>query len=509
MTGAGSGTEMPELLRRAMTLHRQGRDDEAETSYAQFLVAEPDHAQALRLRGILARQRGEIALSMQLLEEAARIAAVDPEPLCELALSRITAGDYDAAERALRDAIARDAESLKAQANLGALLQHRGHVAEAIDCYRRVLVLDAADLETRCNLANALGEAGRADEALAEADAALEIAPGHPILLATKGAVLVGAGDYGRAIPVLADAVAENPADDMAWTNLAHAQLRLGQRAGAAASLRRAADANPDNARAVSDLVNLLAADGGGDEALGLAGHFLERHPGERLVVAAYGYALHEVGRREAARRIFDYRNLVRPIDVEPPPGFDDLQSFNAALAERIRADRSLQPDPAGKATRGGQQTGELNLLGDPVSAALKALIDTAVTGVSAELSAGYGGHPAMAFRSAKWTLRPWGVILEAGGAQAPHMHPIGWLSGVYYVELPQDMDEGAGHGGWLEFGAPPERYVLATVPETHVVQPAEGRLVLFPSYFYHRTLPFMSGGSRVCIAFDVIPAIA
>jgi hypothetical protein len=30
--------------------------------------------------------------------------------------------------------------------------------------------------------------------------------------------------------------------------------------------------------------------------------------------------------------------------------------------------------------------------------------------------------------------------------------------------------------------------------------------LLLFPSYFYHRTLPFRSAEQRISIAFDVVP---
>jgi hypothetical protein len=37
-------------------------------------------------------------------------------------------------------------------------------------------------------------------------------------------------------------------------------------------------------------------------------------------------------------------------------------------------------------------------------------------------------------------------------------------------------------------------------------VAPAPGRLVIFPSYFHHRTLPFASGEQRISIAFDVMP---
>jgi hypothetical protein len=30
--------------------------------------------------------------------------------------------------------------------------------------------------------------------------------------------------------------------------------------------------------------------------------------------------------------------------------------------------------------------------------------------------------------------------------------------------------------------------------------------MLLFPSYFWHRTVPFESERERICVAFDVIP---
>ncbi len=32
-----------------------------------------------------------------------------------------------------------------------------------------------------------------------------------------------------------------------------------------------------------------------------------------------------------------------------------------------------------------------------------------------------------------------------------------------------------------------------------------EGRVFLFPSYLYHRTIPFSGPEQRICIAFDVL----
>jgi hypothetical protein len=37
-------------------------------------------------------------------------------------------------------------------------------------------------------------------------------------------------------------------------------------------------------------------------------------------------------------------------------------------------------------------------------------------------------------------------------------------------------------------------------------VQPTPGTLVLFPSYFWHGTIPFNTTDERITVAFDVVP---
>ena len=60
-----------------------------------------------------------------------------------------------------------------------------------------------------------------------------------------------------------------------------------------------------------------------------------------------------------------------------------------------------------------------------------------------------------------------------------------------------------------IEFGAPPETFVLTKKTPVRLVKPKEGLLVLFPSYFYHRTIPFEGDEERVSIAFDFVPEFA
>lgn len=498
------------FLDAAMTAHRAGRLADADSLYRRALEADPRNARAARLRGILAREQGALAPSARYLARAVELAPDDPEPRAELALTCMAAGDLDGAEQALRAALDRVADHGKSLANLGALLQYRGRLGAAIECHERALALAPHDVEVRCNLVRALAEAGRAVEALALCEAGLVAAPGLPALLAASGAVYLDLGDFDAAAHALEGAVVRFPDDDLAWVNLAYVRVRRGEHGRAVEALRAALRANPDGARATADLVNLLAGTGGVSEALALAADFLAAHPGERHVLAAQAYALRDAGREAESAALLDLEQFIRVDEPAPPAGFATAAQFHAHLCRLVESDASLTPGPPGKATRGGFQTGELDLTSDPALAAFGCLIGGAVRDAAAAFAAaGLGAHPLMAYAAPEWSLRVWGTVLEAGGHQAAHIHPLGWLSGVYYLQVPADMDPGGVQAGSIEFGAPPERFLVSRPPTVRRIAPRPGRLVLFPSYFYHRTLPFAVRERRISIAFDVVPRAA
>ena len=96
---------------------------------------------------------------------------------------------------------------------------------------------------------------------------------------------------------------------------------------------------------------------------------------------------------------------------------------------------------------------------------------------------------------------------LRAAGYHNNHVHPRGWISSAFYVDLPDDIAAASNHDGCLAFGEPG----IATTPPLsaqHVIRPAPGMLVLFPSYFWHGTVPFTSDQTRLTVAFDVLPDI-
>jgi len=278
----------------------------------------------------------------------------------------------------------------------------------------------------------------------------------------------------------------------------------------AVTALRQAVSSNPYNARAVADLANALTARNEAAAALELCSGFLHEHPAERLVIAAHALALLNAGQAEAARALTDCKGLIKVHDLPCPAGFSTLNEFNATLAQTIRDDPSLLANPASKSTYGGAQTGEIDLNSTPALRAFAVLIQQAVKEAVTEWqTAGLQDHPVLLPASPDWSLRTWGTVLRAGGRQTPHMHPLGWLSGVYYVQLPAAMTERSAESGWLEFGQPPPRFVCRTQPDVQRIEPLPGRLLLFPSWLWHQTLPFDADGERISIAFDVMPRTA
>ena len=98
-----------------------------------------------------------------------------------------------------------------------------------------------------------------------------------------------------------------------------------------------------------------------------------------------------------------------------------------------------------------------------------------------------------------------WSVRLHRDGYHTSHVHPRGWISSACYIQLPDSMTAGHTGEGILSFGAPG----MITTPSLDAewsVRPEVGQLVLFPSYFWHGTVPFQSEQPRLTVAFDVVP---
>lgn len=196
--------------------------------------------------------------------------------------------------------------------------------------------------------------------------------------------------------------------------------------------------------------------------------------------------------RRTEALEWMDVDTLLHQ-EALPLPGITDTDAFHSALMQETTESGSFRYEPFDLATRKGQQTSVL-LNGTTSTPVLLSAIRGAIDRHVARLRP---DSPFTRSMPKAGALDAWMVRLGPGGRQAPHLHPSSWLSGVYYIAAP-DADETAGALVIPSDGDP--------VWPVHTLVPEAGKLVLFPSYFMHHTLPHRSEQPRVCVAFDVLP---
>ena len=180
--------------------------------------------------------------------------------------------------------------------------------------------------------------------------------------------------------------------------------------------------------------------------------------------------------------------------------GEESLEQENRELIRKLTDNSSLVFEPHSTATRHGSQAmlNELDL-GDSAQFVVQ-MIQSQVERYIEQLSE---DSVFAQQRPDELKLTIWCVVLNETGHQRPHIHPAGWLSGVYYLQVPE-FTSASGNAGALELGCIPEEYANGQHPETLMVKPQVGQMLLFPSYFYHRTIPHSGGVPRICIAFDV-----
>ena len=96
-----------------------------------------------------------------------------------------------------------------------------------------------------------------------------------------------------------------------------------------------------------------------------------------------------------------------------------------------------------------------------------------------------------------------WGNINPKGGMNFTHIHPSGWMSGVYYIQLPKDNDtivfEDPRPARMMDF----QRSFLSK-DEYFDCSVEVGDLLLFPSWLPHFVTPNTSNENRISISFNI-----
>jgi tetratricopeptide (TPR) repeat protein len=347
------------------------------------------------------------------------------------------------------------------------VLLDMGETREAQDCLREAIARLPGRMALHVALARALQSDDRFEEALAETREALRLVPEDKDakILCFELLVLTKNRDE-----------AESIADDIAALSPANVRLmELWERL-----------------RSPQDLLALCNVQ-------------LAENPAHTDAHYYKALALAKLGRAAEACEVISLDRLVHISDLPAPPGHADAQSFRAALADEIRRNPTLKPDPRGKATRDGLQTRQLR---QPDGAAVEALLAEIKRAVDAYESRLEGSLQGFAIgRPRRAQLTAWAVVYSKDGRQKPHRHPGGWLSGVFYVAAARPDGSNAYRGPLIVGALDPAQHGVEPPWGTLEVEPVPGRLVMFPSYVPHATEATGIEGTRISVAFDVVPA--
>jgi protein O-GlcNAc transferase len=194
------------LKTAALAAHQAGRLDEADRVYADIIAREPTDFDALHLRGALRLQRGEAAEAIRFIERALHLRA-DLRANFNLALAYKACLRYADALAAVDRALALKADAPEAWNLRGELLMALCRQVEGIASYRRSLALRPDVVGVLTNLATALTEFGRGEEAVALMDGAIARMGASAPLARNRAAALMRLARYDEASEAYAQAL--------------------------------------------------------------------------------------------------------------------------------------------------------------------------------------------------------------------------------------------------------------------------------------------------------------
>jgi tetratricopeptide (TPR) repeat protein len=517
LSALGRQSEASEALRAALTLdpalvdaalvlgkslHAQGYVNKAIDAYRDFLAVRPLHAPAKCALG-----NALIAVGRPQEADPLLTAALDEtsDPCLRADLHQALAYIHrkrrpSKALEHVEQARALDSSRVSLEFDRAVLLEEVHRFDDAKAAYEGILAREPVNALTHYSYNELLYRLSDDVEFLAS----YERAPRTEELMLAKALFLLNAGRFEDAKRCYSDILARYSDNRQAVLGVGLALVRSGKVSEAVLAFESAAQRYPDSVEVHCNLAGALAQSGDPQKAITMAAKALEIEPGNQIALAILGTSWRLMGdpRDEVLN---GYDDFIRVFDLEQPEGFSDMESFNSELSDYLKAMHPPVREYLRQSLRGGTQTSD-NLFdaGHALVEKIQSRIAQAVGRYVDSLKSD-DRHPYLSRKRNGFEFAgSWSSRLRDRGFHINHLHPGGWISSCYYVDLPNVMKDGMGQQGWIKFGEPSFDVGL---PPRRVIQPTAGRLVLFPSYMWHGTVPFQGSDARTTIAFDVLPS--
>jgi tetratricopeptide (TPR) repeat protein len=224
----------------------------AEKALHSYLASHRDSADAMYLLGFVLHRQSRPAESLATYTQAAALARPTGDDLKIVALDYVLLDDYPDAIKWLEKAVEFDANNKDAWYYLGRAYYTKARLPEARKAFQRLLDLDPRDVRAENNLGLILeteGQPGAAIEAYRQAIAWQQNSL-HPSEqpYVNLGSLLAEQGQTKEAIEPLQKAVEVAPGNAYCHLKLGEYYRKIGQLDGAQRELEKATQLEPDNA---------------------------------------------------------------------------------------------------------------------------------------------------------------------------------------------------------------------------------------------------------------------
>ena len=480
---------------------RSGDNGGAEEHFRKVLALDPGHPYARLWLGVALKNAGRAAEAEAVLTEGLPRAGEAPLKAAfayNLAHVQYNLGRKNDALESFAFAGRLDA-SLNTDINRADVLEELQRVDEAQALLEEVLRREPGNVQAHFSYNDLLHRLGRDEDFLKSYDRA----PQNAQILAAKAGLLLKKGRTEEAHALYVSALAREPGNLEAAIGTSTTLKKLGRNAEAMAPLEQALKHHPRNGVLYQAMASTALQDKDPQKAAAMAEQSLRLLPVNQAGLAVLGSAWRLMG-DERDEMLNGYDDLIQLFDLEPPEGFSSMADFNEELNAWLGGMHATIREPLEQSLRGGSQTrghifGQGHDLAEKLRVRIAEAVDRYIAGIKPSPRHPFRGRRAAGFRfTGSWSSR-----LMDCGYHINHIHPEGWISSCYYVGVPDAAEDETQKQGWIKFGEP--SFDVGLTPR-RTIKPVPGRLVLFPSYMWHGTIPFHENAARTTVAFDAVP---
>lgn len=439
---------------------------------------------------------------------------MNPRELLAGAVRAHGAGRLGEAAQLYRQVLSLDPRNADALSNLGLVTAQLGEFAPAEALLKNLIAQAPRHAGAHVNLALVLQQQRKFDEAIACCEQALRAVPdskSRQKLQNTLALSLIGKRRFDEALELLGTMIAAHPGFAGGHNLLGTVYTHMGRVDEAVRAFVEATRLDPSDYGSFVAAGECLLVHGRAEEALPQLDKALRVKAWEVRALALRTLALADLGRKDEEKWLSDPQRLIHCHRISEL-GYSDEKTaqLNRELSAFASTEPSLREDPPEYATRKAwHSTTNLAAHANPALDELKRFIDFAFQSRKASLKEEDPAHPLVRAAPPRYYLDMWAIKMKDGGNLYPHIHVDGWLSGVYYVDVPSIVNDPQANGaGWLKIGTSRLDIKLRREPLMRSVKPEPGMMVTFPSYFWHDTVPLPESNTeqRLCLAFDLNP---